>query len=116
MTWLMALAARSGATGRMQRIAAGLIAFALLIALLGLLWGAWQAFDWLNDRQAAGRALDKRTADTLTKVVRADRAAGAAKAARDAANANETQAEMERIDNASDQGCDALDGLFGLCP
>lgn len=116
MTWLMTLAARSGAAGAAQRVVAGFIALGLVFALCGVLAGAWAAFDWWNDRQAASRALDERTADNLERVVEADRSAGATKAARDAAMANETQAEMERIENASDRGCDPLDGLFGLCP
>lgn len=116
MTWLMTLASRAGFGGAAQRVVAGLIALALVIALCGVLAGAWAAFDWFNDRQAAGRALDKRTADNLGRVVEADRRAGAVKAERDAADRNETTAEHERIENATDQGCDALDGLFGLCP
>lgn len=112
----MALAARTGATGAVQRVVAVIIAIAAVIALCGVLAGAWKAFDWFNDRQAANRALNKRDAETKGRVIDADRSAGAAKGERDAANANITEAERERIDNAQAAGCDALDGLFGLCP
>lgn len=116
MTFLMTIAARLGAKGRWQGVVAVFVALALVIALYGVLRGAWAAFDWFNDRQAAGRALDKRDAVVKGRVIEADRGAGAVKAERDSANANQTEAELERIDNAQAAGCDALDGLFGLCP
>lgn len=112
----MALAARTGAAGRAQGIVAVIIAIAAALALAGTLAGAWKAFDWFNDRQAANRALDKRDAQTKGRVIVADREAGAAKGQRDAANANLTESERERIDDAQAAGCDPLDGLFGLCP
>lgn len=112
----MALAARTGAAGRAQRAVAVVFGIMAAIALCGALAGAWWVFDWFNDRQAANRALDRRDADTKGRVIVADREAGAVKGERDAANANITEAERERIDNAQAAGCDALDGLFGLCP
>lgn len=112
----MALAARTGVAGRARGVVAVIIAIVVAVTLCGVLAGAWKAIDWFNDRQAANRALDKRDAETKGRVIVADREAGAAKGERDAANANLTEAELERIDDAQAAGCDALDGLFGLCP
>lgn len=89
---LLALAARTGATGRMQRVVAVVIAIVSLIALCGALAGIWKGLDWLNDRRAVADHVARQNADKVQRQLKAERKAGAAHDARGAAITNETQA------------------------
>ncbi len=107
----MALAARVGAKGRSKGAVAGLMAFAALIALGGLLWGAWQAFDWLNDRKAVSEHVTRQNAELGKRQLGAERKAGAAHDARGAAITNETQAMEEKADEARRNRRSPLDAV-----
>lgn len=52
MIAIAALLARWGLSERIAKVLAPFAAVLAALALLAALWGAWRAFDWLNDRQA----------------------------------------------------------------
>lgn len=83
---------------------------ACVLALLAF-WGAWQAFDWFNDRAAVERAADRANADFAedfnTVTGEADTAAAAA-AQEHAAQIRRTE---ELIDEALELGCTVSDYL-----
>lgn len=88
----MALAGRTGASGRAQGIVAVLIAVVAVIALCGLGAGVWKGLDWLNDREAVADHVTHQNAEKAKRQLEAERKAGAGHDARGAAITNETQA------------------------
>ncbi|WP_109808430.1 hypothetical protein [Sphingosinithalassobacter portus] len=109
--YLMRLAARTGAKGNVQRVVAGLIALALLIALSGAVRGALAVFDWFNDRGAVSNDRNKNNARVRSDQVDAERGAMKARQMRDAAEANEQANLIERIDDARTNRSSALDAI-----
>jgi hypothetical protein len=111
IAFFIAIAARWGLTGGAAKLAGWLLAIAAAIALLGALWGAWKAFDWLNDRQAVRRDIDRTNVDVLGRQIGAERKAGAELGnAIDAAGNQQQQAE-ERAHAARRNRHSALDDL-----
>lgn len=52
MTFIATLLARWGLSERVAKVLAPVAAGVAAIAFLASLWGAWQVFDWFNDRAA----------------------------------------------------------------
>ncbi len=108
---LMALAARTGATGRAQGVVAVVIAIVALIALCGAGAGIWKGIDWLNDRKAVADHVARQNAERAQRQLAAERKAGAGHDARGAAITNETQAMEGKAHEAHHNRRSPLDAV-----
>ena len=82
------------------------------LLLLAALWGAWQAFDWFNDRQAVQRDRDAHNAQMNEDLRRAEGEAGRAKSERDRAE-DEEQDDLEDVtDAAAETGDSPADTIW----
>lgn len=96
---------------RTLRWAAPLVTLLAVLALLGALWGAWQAIDWWNDRQAVKHAADKANADFGQRKDAVTGAADVASAGRRQRATTEIKRTEELIDEALEKGCVVADYL-----
>ena len=109
---LMALAARTGAAGRMRRVVAAGIGLVLLIAILAALWGAWSLFDAMNDRQAIRRDRVEATAELRERQVAVERSTGEAKRDRDTRAGEQRQKLEEAVNEAYRENRSPVDAYF----
>lgn len=100
---IIRLLAGFGLSERVSKIAAPFVALLAVFALLSALWGAWQVFDYFNDRAAVKQDRIEREAVEAAAALEAERRATAAEAvrqgARTAASA-ETIKQLEEIEDA----------------
>lgn len=104
---IIRLLAGFGLSERVSKIAAPFVALlagiVLLSALGGLGWGAWQVFDYFNDRDAIQRDRTEREAVEAAAALEAERRATAAEAVRQGertAASAETIKQLEEIEDA----------------
>lgn len=109
MMMIATLLARFGLADSVAKKLAPFAAIAAAIALLTALWGAWQVFDYLNDRAAVKQAVLENNVTALEAQVEAD-ATAAAERLRNAATNSETERAYEdailvpKTDDSDDPG------------
>ena len=82
-----------------------------LVAVLLALWGAWQAFDWFNDRDAVEDAANEANAEFGQSKDEATGNADLASGARTVEHRTRIKQTEELIDEALQNGCVVADYL-----
>lgn len=103
-----------GLLGRKAEAPRWLAAIAAALAILlacGAAWGAWQAFDWFNDRDAVKDAANEANADFAQDKDEAVGAADIESEARRRANREKLDRTQELIDEALENNCVVADYL-----
>lgn len=98
---LLGLALPAATARRLAPLGLGL---AILLAL-GLAWGAWQAFDWFNDRDAVRDAVNEANSDFAKDKDEATGAADIESGERRAAVDAQMRTTEELIDEALEKNC-----------
>lgn len=101
-----------GATERAAKLLAPFVLGLAVLALLGALWGAWELFDWWDDRQAIQRDRAAANAEFRGKQIEAERAAGGNKTARDRAEDDRQRDLQEELDDAEAAGDSGADDVW----
>lgn len=99
----------TGTQGAVAQVIALVVAVALLLMVVRLLWGA---FDYFNDRDAVERATNEANAEFNERQVEVEREVGADKAARDKADAAAQDDLQEEVDEADRNGDSAADSVW----
>lgn len=89
----------------------GFVLACVLLIVAG--WGAWQVFDWFNDRAAVAEDRAAHNARVNEDLRRAEGQAGRAKAERDRAEAEQQDELEDTIDDHEDAGSSPADDVWG---
>lgn len=112
LAMIASLLASRGLSQRTAQRLAPLAAIVLLIALCGLGWGVFKAWDWWDDRQAVQADRDAANAAFRARQIEAERKAAKAKALRDQQDAGKRSQLEDRVDEADRNSDSAADDVW----
>jgi hypothetical protein len=107
MMFVAGLLARFGVADAAAKKLAPFAAVAAVVAMLGLLWGAVQVWDYFDDRAAIHDDRIEREAAETAKALERERAATKAAMDRDAQRAADSAATVQRLEDIEDANPEA---------